>query len=94
MDIESLRGFDFDLPAILRLFDPKKVIQTIGLEKAIQTIGLEEVIQTIGLEKIIHSLGPEDLAKTISSSLNDEEREKFIERMRQLGGDGKKVEGE
>ncbi len=83
LDIESLRGFDLDLPAILRLFDTEKIIQNIGMEKVIQTVGMEKVIQTIGIEKIIQTFGPEGLAKTIGSSLNDEEREKFIEQMRQ-----------
>ena len=38
MDIkpEILRGFDLDLPAILELFPPEKVIETIGWEKVIQ----------------------------------------------------------
>ncbi|MBI1922842.1 hypothetical protein HYR99_01190 [Candidatus Poribacteria bacterium] len=88
LDLESLRGFDLDLPAILRLFDTEKIIQNIGMEKVIQTVGMEKVIQTIGIEKIIQTFGPEDLAKTIGSSLNDEEREKFIEQMRQWGEDG------
>lgn len=83
MDIESLRGFDLDLPAILRLFDTQRIIQTIGLKEAIQTVGLEEVIQTVGLE---------DLAKTISSALSDEDKERFIERMRQSDRDGEKRE--
>ena len=47
MNIESLRGFDLDLPAILDLFPPEKIIEIIGLEKVIQTVGLEKVIETI-----------------------------------------------
>ena len=42
----DLRGYDFDLPAILDLFETKKIIQNIGLDKVIQTVGLKEVIQT------------------------------------------------
>ena len=40
MDIkpEILRGFDLDLPAILELFGPRKIIQTIGWEKIIQNL--------------------------------------------------------
>ena len=40
MDIkpEILRGFDLDLPAILELFGPRKVIQTIGWKKIIQNL--------------------------------------------------------
>ena len=33
---EILRGFDLNLPAILDLFPPEKVIETIGWEKFIQ----------------------------------------------------------
>ena len=33
MNLESLRGFDLDLPAILKLFPPEQVIENIGLEK-------------------------------------------------------------
>ena len=38
MNLESLRGFDLDLPAILELFPPEKVIETIGWEKIIQNL--------------------------------------------------------
>ena len=38
MDLEILRGFDLDLPAILELFPPEKVIETIGWEKIIQNL--------------------------------------------------------
>ena len=38
MNLESLRGFDLDLPAILDLFPPEKVIETIGWEKIIQNL--------------------------------------------------------
>ena len=38
MNIESLRGFDLDLPAILELFPPEQVIQAIGWEKIIQNL--------------------------------------------------------
>ena len=38
MNLESLRGFDLDLPAILDLFPPEKIIEIIGLEKVIETI--------------------------------------------------------
>ena len=48
MNLESLRGFDLDLPAILELFPPEQVIENIGLEKFIETIGLEKAIETIG----------------------------------------------
>ena len=46
MNLDSLRGYDFDLPAILDLFETQKIIQNIGLDKVIQTIGPKEVIQT------------------------------------------------
>ena len=45
MNLESLRGFDLDLPAILELFPPEQVIENIGLEKIIETIGAEKIIQ-------------------------------------------------
>ena len=38
MDLEILRGFDLDLPAILNLFPPEKVIETIGWETIIQNL--------------------------------------------------------
>ena len=38
MNLESLRGFDLDLPAILELFPPEKVIEIIGWEKIIQNL--------------------------------------------------------
>jgi hypothetical protein len=38
MNLESLRGFDLDLSAILELFPPEKVIQAIGWEKIIQNL--------------------------------------------------------
>ena len=34
MNIESLRGFDLDLPAILDLFPPEKIIEIIGIGKS------------------------------------------------------------
>ena len=47
MDLEILRGFDLDLPAILNLFPPEKVIENIGMEKIIETIGWEKIIQNL-----------------------------------------------
>ena len=49
MDIkpEMLRGFDLDLPAILNLFPPEKIIENIGMEKFIETIGWEKIIQNL-----------------------------------------------
>ena len=38
MNLESLRGFDLDLPAILELFPPEQVIQAIGWKKIIQNL--------------------------------------------------------
>lgn len=61
MNLESLRGFDLDLPAILELFPPEQVIQAIGWEKIIQNLD--------------------------ASSLNEQERELLIERLRQLDKD-------
>ena len=127
LNVESLRGFDLDLPAILDLFETQKVIEnigmeriietvglervieaiglekaieTIGLEKAIETIGLEKTIETIGLEKaieaiglervietigseeVIRAIGAEALARIISTTLSDEEKERFIKQIR------------
>lgn len=76
MNLESLRGFDLDLPAILELFPPEQVIENIGLEKTIEIIGLEKTIETIGWEKIIQNLD--------ASALNEQERELLIEQLRQL----------
>ncbi len=75
MNLESLRGFDLDLPAILELFPPEKVIKIIGLEKFIETIGAETVIQ---------HLNTSDLVKLLAATLSDQEREAFIEQLRQL----------
>ena len=58
MNLESLRGFDLDLPAILELFPPEQVIQAIGWEKIIQNLD--------------------------ASTLSKQEREAFIEQLRQL----------
>ncbi len=80
MNLENLRGFDLDLPAILELFPPEKVIENIGLEKFIETIGLEKTIETIGWEKIIQNLD--------TSTLSEQERELLIEQLRQPDGDG------
>ena len=62
MDIkpEILRGFDLDLPAILDLFPPEKVIQ---------------------------HLNTSDLVKFLASTLSEQERESFIEQLRQLNED-------
>ena len=76
LDIESLRGFDLDLPAILDLFETEKIIQNIGMENIIRTFGTE------------------NLAKVLSSSLTDEEKERFIDRIRQLGESKDKTEQE
>ena len=80
MNLESLRGFDLDLPAILELFSPEQIIENIGLEKFIETIGLEKTIETIGWEKIIQNLD--------ASTLSEQERESLIEQLRQLDRDG------
>ena len=53
MNLEILRGFDLDLPAILDLFPPEKIIETID-----------------------------------TSTLSEQERESFIEQLRQPEGDG------
>ncbi len=81
MNLDSLRGYDFDLPAILDLFETKKIIQNIGLDKVIQTVGLKEVIQTIGLKEVI---------QTALSSLTDEEKDTLIEQIRQSQSNGEK----
>ena len=57
---EILRGFDLDLPAILDLFPPEKVIQ---------------------------HLNTSDLVKFLASTLSEQERESFIEQLRQLHED-------
>ena len=57
MNLESLRGFDLDLPAILELFPPEEVIQ---------------------------HLNTSDLVKFLASTLSEQEREAFIEQLRQL----------
>ena len=60
MNLESLRGFDLDLPAILELFPPEEVIQ---------------------------HLNTSDLVKFLASTLSEQEREAFIEQLRQPNGD-------
>ena len=57
MNIESLRGFDLDLPAILELFPPEEVIQ---------------------------HLNTSDLVKFLAATFSEQEREAFIEQLRQL----------
>ena len=47
LDIESLRGFDLDLPAILDLFETEKIIQNIGPDRFIQTLGMENLAKVI-----------------------------------------------
>lgn len=49
MDIkpEMLRGFDLDLPAILALFPPEKVIETIGWEKIIQHLNTSDLVKLL-----------------------------------------------
>ena len=81
MDIkpEMLRGFDLDLPAILNLFPPEKVIETIGVEK---------FIETIGVEKILQHFSTSDSVKLLASTLSEQQREKLIERLMRPDGDG------
>jgi hypothetical protein len=88
MNLEILRGFDLDLPAILDLFPPEKVIENIGMEKFIETIGLEKTIETIGLEKFLQYFNTSDLVKLLASTLSEQERESLIEQLRQSDGDG------
>ena len=80
MNLESLRGFDLDLPAILDLFPPEQVIENIGLEKIIEIIGLEKTIETIGWQQIIQNLD--------ASTLSEQERELLIERLQQPNENG------
>ena len=79
MNLEILRGFDLDLPAILDLFPPEKVIENIGWEK---------FIETIGLEKFLQHFNTSDLVKFLASTLSEQERESFIEQLSQSDGDG------
>jgi hypothetical protein len=65
MDIkpEILRGFDLDLPAIVELFGPRKVIQAIGWEKIIQnldTSALSEQERELLIEQLRQSGGDEN----------------------------------
>ena len=80
MNLESLRGFDLDLPAILKLFPPEQVIENIGLEKIIEIIGLEKTIETIGWQQIIQNLD--------AFTLSEQERELLIERLQQPNENG------
>ena len=84
MNLEILRGFDLDLPAILDLFPPEKVIENIGMEKFIETIGLEKK----PLEKFLQYFNTSDLVKLLASTLSEQERESLIEQLRQSDGDG------
>ena len=45
MNLESLRGFDLDLPAILDLFPLEKFIETIGLEKFLQHFNTSDLVK-------------------------------------------------
>ena len=47
MNLESLRGFDLDLSAILELFPPEKVIQAIGWEKIIQNLDTSDLVKLL-----------------------------------------------
>ena len=74
-----LRGFDLDLPAILNLLPPEKIIENIGMEK---------FIETIGAEKILQHFNTSDSVKLLASTLSEQQREELIERLRQPDGDG------
>lgn len=78
MDLNSLRGFDLNLPAIIDLFGTEKVIRAIGQKKVIDAIGLGEVIETAGREKVLEKILP---------NLSKEEIEKLIEQ----NGSGEKA---
>ena len=49
MDIkpEMLRGFDLDLPAILNLFPPEKIIENIGVEKFLQHFNASDLVKLL-----------------------------------------------
>lgn len=47
MDLESLRGFDLDVPAIIRLLGKHRIIQTLDPKEIIQTLGVENVLETL-----------------------------------------------
>jgi len=47
MNLESLRGLDLDLPAILELFPPEQVIETIGLETVIQHLNTSDLVKLL-----------------------------------------------
>ena len=79
MNLESLRGFDLDLPAILDLFPPEKVIEIIGVEK---------VVGTIGAERISQHLNTSDWVKLLAALLSEQERKLLIERLKQSTGNG------
>ena len=52
MNIESLRGFDLDLPAIVRLFGKERFIQAIGQKEIIQTMDPKEIIRNLTHEQM------------------------------------------
>jgi hypothetical protein len=102
MNVESLRGFDLDMPAIIDLFGTERVLRFIGQNnlpaivdlfgtEVLQTIGTEEVLQAIGrenaLQNILASLTDKDLA-----SLSDEDKEKLIAQIRQSQQNGGETE--
>jgi hypothetical protein len=52
MNIESLRGFDLDFPAIVRLFGKERFIQTIGQKEILQTMDAKEILQNLTHEQM------------------------------------------
>jgi len=82
MDLSSLQGFDLNLPAIIRLFGTRKVLDTLGEEEVVDTMGLDRIIETAGRERILEEMFP---------NLSKEQIKKLIE---QNGSGGKVTESD
>lgn len=99
IDIESLRDFDFDLPAIIDLqktiseltgredvFE-KRIVEAIGPEKLIQVIGKDRLLQTIEPKKLIQIIGKNEILKALFPKSSPEQIRKIIELAEQSQSD-------
>lgn len=67
----------------------KEVLKLLNIESLSGLdLDLPAILDLFETEKIIRAIGTENLAKAISSSLTDEEKERLIERIQQSGQKG------
>ncbi|MBI1926738.1 hypothetical protein HYR99_21155 [Candidatus Poribacteria bacterium] len=79
LDIESMRGFDLDLPAILRLFSKQKVLQEVLKDMNIESLrgfdlDLPAIISLFGKERILRMMDAKEIIQTLG-------REKILQSM-------------